>query len=545
VRDDGSEMTCVLMRAAALIACILSVAACNTESIPSEYTVEAVLPTGSPFHGVHGLRFDRSGSLYATSVIGQSIFKVDPQSGEIERVIAPPEGMADDLAFAPDGTMVWTAIEDGVLYAKAPSGPIRRVLEGQRGVNAVAFSPSGDRLFASLVFYGDELYELDLSGATSPRLVAERVGGLNAFEVGEDGMIYGPLMFGGRVVRLDPDSGETTVLSADFRSPTALKLDRHGGALVVDGNVVKRIDLATGATTGVVHLPHDADNLAIGADGRVFVSMAAENAIAEIDVEAATLRYLVAPSTLTSPAGIAVGEDAGRSILYVGDLFGGVRRIDAASGALLETPDVPLFQPSYVSVTGDHLLAVSQVFGTVRRLDRHTFEVLDSYTGFAEPAGAVELANGDLLVAEQGTGRLLRVTGAEVMDRAPVAVDLAKPTAIALAAPDVVYVAETGAGRVVRVNLRTENLEVLRENLQRPEGLAVLPDGKIAVVEVGARRIVRIDPVTSSIEVLAGNLPVGLSDGPSLFRGLTATGSALYFTSDVDNTLYRLVSDRP
>jgi hypothetical protein len=37
-----------------------------------------------------------------------------------------------------------------------------------------------------------------------PRLIARDLGGLNGFEVGPDGMIYGPLWFKNSVVRVDP-----------------------------------------------------------------------------------------------------------------------------------------------------------------------------------------------------------------------------------------------------------------------------------------------------------------------------------------------------
>jgi sugar lactone lactonase YvrE len=198
---------------------LLAALTAGCSEAPPSYRREALAGPGSPFHGVHGLRFDDAGRLHATSVIGQSIFRVDTSSGAIERVVGPPEGMADDLVFAADGTMYWTAIEDGIIYARPPGGPSRRVVENRKGVNAISFSPDRTRLFFSLVFYGDALYELDLTESAPPRLIAENMGGLNAFQVGNDGMIYGPLVFGARVVRIHPDTGEITPISTEFESP--------------------------------------------------------------------------------------------------------------------------------------------------------------------------------------------------------------------------------------------------------------------------------------------------------------------------------------
>jgi sugar lactone lactonase YvrE len=491
---------------------------------------------------VHGLRFDDAGRLHATSVIGQTIFRVDTASGAIERVVAPPEGMADDLAFAADGTMYWTAIEDGIIYARPPSGAIRRVVENRKGVNAISFSPDRTRLFFSLVFYGDALYELDLTESQPPRLVAENMGGLNAFQVGDDGMIYGPLLFGARVVRIHPDTGAITTISTEFESPGALKLDFKGAAYVLDGDVLKRLDLSTGAITGRLQLPYEADNLAIDSGGRVFVSMAAPNAIAEANVDTGTLRYAVPPSALNSPTGLAVVTEEGTDTVYVGDLFGGIRRVNGASGALVDTPAVELFQPAHVSINGEHLIAVSQVFGTVQRLNRRTLEVLGSWEGFSSPGDALEGPDGSLLVADTATGRVLRITGPEPMDRAVIADGLAAPTGLALAADGTLYVTETAAGRLLRIVPGREPT-AMAEGLVQPEGIALDSDGRVLVLEVGARQVTRID--TTGATVIASTLPVGLSNGPSLYRGLAAGANGIYFSSDVDNVVYRLTPVSP
>jgi sugar lactone lactonase YvrE len=483
------------------------------------------------------MRFDDAGRLHATSVIGQSIFRVDTATGATERVVGPPEGMADDLAFAADGTMYWTAIEDGIIYARAPNGPIRRVLENRKGVNAISFSPDRKRLFFTLVFYGDALYELDQTGATPPRLIAENMGGLNAFQVGDDGMIYGPLMFTTRVVRIDPDTGSITTVSEDFESPGALKLDFKGSAYVLDGATIKRIDLASGATTGSAQLPADADNLAIDRDGHVFVSLPAPNAILEVNVDSGEQRYVLTPAPLNSPTGLAVASDGGRETVYVGDLFGGVRRIDGATGAVQPTPPVQLFQPAHISAAGEHLIVVSQVFGTVQRLDRGTLAVLASWDGFDKPGDAVESANGDVFVADTGSGRVLRVTGPEPADREVVAPDLSAPTGLALGADGTLYVTETGAGRVLRV-APGRTPAVVAEGLRQPEGVALMANGSLMVMEVGAKRLMRFDPMEAT--VIAENLPVGLTNGPSLYRGIALGASSIYFSSDVDNTIYKL-----
>lgn len=520
-------------------------AGCSQPPPPPVYQMQPLVPPGSPFHGIHGLRFDEDDKLYATSVIGQSIFRIDTETGAIERVVPPPRGMADDLAFAADGTMVWTAIEDGIVYAMAPSGAIRRLVENRRGVNAVSFSPDRKRLFFSLVFYGDALYELDLSGAIPPRLIVENIGGLNAFEVGDDGMIYGPLLFMSRIVRINPDSGEITTISEDFENPNALKLDYNGSAFVLDDDVIKRVDLSSGATTGTMQLPYDADNLAIDSAGRVFVSLSAPNAIAEVNIDTGALRYALRPSKLNSPTGVAVHTDGGVDTVYLGDLFGGIRRVNGASGEVEPTPAVDLFQPAHIFVNDEHLIAVSQVFGTIQRFDRSTFALLNTWEGFNLPGDAIEASNGDVIVAETATGRLLKVTGPAAEDREVLATDLAAPTGLAWAPNGAIYVAETGAGRLLRIDAQTRETTELASGLAQPEGIAVMADGGIVVIEVGAKRLTRVEPDGASSAFIAADIPVGLSNGPSLYRGVAASESAIYFSSDVDNAVYKLTPHQP
>ena len=79
---------------------------------------------------------------------------------------------------------------------------------------------------------------------------------------------------------------------------------------------------------------------------------------------------------------------------------------------------------------------------------------------------------------------------------------------------------------------------VFAEGLSQPEGLAARPNDDIVVMEVGAKQLTVLG--TAGAAVVAKNLPVGLSNGPSLYRGVAASGTALYFSSDVDNTVYKV-----
>src|SRR5512147_1199760 len=62
---------------------------------PKEYNQQMLVP-GSWFHGVHGLAFNKDDQLFAGSVLGQTIYRVQVDAGEVDRFIEPPIGMADD-----------------------------------------------------------------------------------------------------------------------------------------------------------------------------------------------------------------------------------------------------------------------------------------------------------------------------------------------------------------------------------------------------------------------------------------------------------------
>ena len=127
------------------------------------------------------------------------------------------------------------------------------------------------------------------------------------------------------------------------------------------------------------------------------------------------------------------------------------------------------------------------------------------------------------------------------------------PVGLAWAGPAAVYVTETLAGRVARVNLDDGSKIIISTGLAEPEGLTVLTDGRIAVVEVGAQRLIAIDPAIDpargAVEVLARGLPVGnpvaRAPAPVYVPSGVAQGAdgSLYLTGDRDNSILKLVAN--
>ena len=512
------------------------------------YEVSNLVP-GSAFHGVHGLAVDKSGRLFAGSVAGATIYEVDRGNGTSKVAIPSPEGMADDIAIAPDGTMAWTGFLTGDLYARTGDGPIRKLASGLPGINSLAFRKDG-RLYATTVFLGDTLYEIDVAGVKPPRMIMEKMGGLNGFEFGPDDKIYGPLWFKGQVARVDVDKAELTVVAEGFKVPAAVNFDSKGMLFVVDtarGQLV-RVDPRTGEKSVVAQLKPSLDNLAIDAQDHIYVSNMADNGIQEVDAATGAAKQVII-GRLALPGGIGVASDGARDIIHVADLFA-YRTVDGLTGEITEqarmhADGTTLEYPLSATVKGDEVMLSSWFTGTVQVIDRKTGKTKLMLHDFKAPHDAIRLDDGSILVAELGAKSLVRVSGEHGKDRTVLIGGLEGPVGLVGGSGGTVFVTEAYAGQVSKVDSNGEKT-IIAKDLKMPEGLALAPDGTLVVAEVGAKRLIRIDPSNGKVEEIAANLPIGLPATPGGLPSNIPTGVAvgasgiIYFSSDVENAIYKV-----
>jgi len=534
----------------ALATTVAAIVLGNTAGASAQtYEVIRLVP-GSAFHGVHGLGFDKSGRLFAGSVAGAALYEVDRSNGTAKVAIPSPEGMADDIAFAPDGTMAWTGFLTGDLYSRKGDGPVKKLASGLPGINSLAFRKDG-RLYATQVFLGDALYEIDVEGAKPPRKIMEKMGGLNGFEFGPDDMLYGPLWFKGQVAKVDVDKAELSVVADGFKIPAAVNLDSKGNLVVVDtalGQLV-RVDPKTGAKKMVAQLKPSLDNLAIDDKDRIFVSNMADNGIQEVDPETGTVKQVII-GKLALPGGIGVVSDGGKDTIYVADVFA-YRTVDGATGevsepARMHADGVTLEYPMSATAKGDDVLLSSWFTGAVQLIDRKTGKTKEMLHDFKAPHDAVRLGDGSILVNELGSKSLVRASGEHGKDRSVVIGNLEGPVGLTAGSGGAVYLTEAFAGQVAKVEANGVKT-VVAKDLKMPEGIALAPDGKLIVAEVGAKRIVSIDPASGAVSEIAGNLPIGLPAAPGGLPSNIPTGvgvgasGVIYFSSDIENAIYKVV----
>ncbi len=538
-----------IIRVLTLVGAAALLASCSRDGGPPRFEVSA-LAEGAPIHGANGLAFDRDDRLHVASVLGNEIVAVDPETGEVVSTVGELHGVEgpDDVAFGPDGSLYWTSFSSGEIGRISPDGERTGRFIGP-GVNSLTFSDDG-RLFVSLVFMGDALYEVDPDLAQPPRLIADGLGWLNGMDWGPDGLLYGPIWKKGEIVQIDVSTGEVETVAGGFAVPAAVKFAPDGALYVVDKATgrVSEVDVSTGETRTIAGMVPGLDNLACDSKGRLFVSQGQDGAVYEVLPDGGT--RTCCEGGMIAPGGVAVlpGEK-GRSV-FVAD-FWTLREFDGETGGevgvLRHRIGAPggMTSPFTVSADGDNLILTSWLpRSSVQVFDPRKAEVIEEYRDFPEPINAVRF-RGDIVVAERKSGSLISIDHEHPAGRRTIASDLAAPAGLACTEDDL-WVSDAVLGAVLKVvegGVVLSPPRPLARDLAGPEGLAVDPHGDLLVVESDAGRLSRIDAVTGEVETVAdGFAPCLQSDHPTwIFNGVAvAADGVIYLTCDAGNTLYRI-----
>lgn len=264
------------------------------------------LTAPSRLFGANGLRTGSDGRVYIAQVTGSQISALDPRTGRLETISAKGGDIIapDDVAFDPDGNLYATEVMDGRVSALYKMGRARVLRDDLPRANGITVHQG--RLFINECRDGGRLMELDpASGAQ--RILLENLPSPNAMEVGPDGLLY-------EIWRIDPEGGEPQRVAGDLGVPDAVKFDSDGyivSTQVASGQVL-RIDPRSGEQTLLAQLNPGLDNVAL-ADGRLFVS----NFTGEItEILGGGETRTVLPGGLNWSMDLTVGDDGK---LYVAD----------------------------------------------------------------------------------------------------------------------------------------------------------------------------------------------------------------------------------
>jgi sugar lactone lactonase YvrE len=449
--------------------------------------------------GSNGIAFGPDGRLYVAQFLAGQISAVDVATGDVEVVVPQggPVQSPDDLAFGADGSMYITDLVPGWVWRRSPAGEYSLVSDQVAVPNGIA--TVGDRLFVNEMKLDGRVLELFLDDA-EPRVLADGLMMGNAMQLGPDGHLYYPHMLTGQVFRVPLDGGAPELVAEDVHEPVAVRFDRGGVLMVLSRGVagfVTRIDLAGGERTIVESGVLGLDNAAFDDENRMFVSSFASGGIAELHPDGRT-RQVVAQGRV-GPYGVAVS--GGR--VHVADHY------TLAHGDRRE-----MYVFAHGVAAEDGFLHTASQYGDVRTYDLSDGSVRMRATGLNRPVGLTVRADGTLVVAEAGAGRVVGIDGDDAVT--VLAAGFASPVDVAFDGAQG-YVSDEERGAV----LRLDDGSPVAEGLSAPQGLAVRA-GEVLVVETGERRLLAIDPSTGETRVEAEDLAVGLPPGvtrtdPELF----------------------------
>ena len=546
------------VRVAPLTLLALLTAGCQpTVETAQQWHLETLVP-GSSLHAPNGITFGPDNKLYAGSVGAQNIYRIDVTNGNVETIVPAPAGEADDVAFSPDGTLVWTALVSGEIRALRSNGTVDAIVTDVPLINTVHFTADG-RLFAAQIGF-DRLYEFPvdetLASTGEPRLVASKIGNLNSFEIDSANRLYGPLSNTGTVAQVDLESGAVTPIADNLGKVVAVNLDAQGNIWAINwsrGELwrINKTEDGSGwlPAQRVATLLPPLDNLAVGPDGNIYISRPAHSSIERVNPATGEISTVVG-GHLAAPGGLTIMSHAGRETLLVADGFG-YRIVDTETAEVATTFDLTEFGfpgAATAAAASDELLALTDavIRPSVYLVDRATGKAVNRWRHIKSPLGILLTAAGNPLVIDFDTGTLIALSRADRKKHGIVAANLAGPAGLAWAGDNSVYVSEALAGTISEISLDDGTRTIIAEGLDQPEGLTAMRDGRIAVVEVGQQRLIAITPDSGEIDILASDLPVGepVANAPApvhLPSGVTqGADDSLYISADRTNSILKL-----
>ncbi len=517
--------------------------ACSDDDTTSYST--NIFATGADLNTGSSVHFAPNGDMLVIDTAAKKIHTMNPDTGEILSTFTDHIDGPADIDFSADGTMYWTNAFAKQAYKKSPDGTVSFLGDLETVTDGIAVNAEG-RVFASSFEVGGRsaLWEIDSQGVEPARLVGEdKLGGLDAYDFGPDGYLYAPDFLGGsgQVFKIDVESGAYEIVADGFCQPIATKFNALGELHVLDYLCPRmfKVDINTGEKTLIANVDGGPDNFDFSPQGDMYIAFVADAYIGKL-LPDGSMKKITTPG-LSSPGSISIRSDGS---LFVSDGFA-MRRYDTLTGTLQQSfyTDTGMIPPFTMADDGQNLILTCHLFNTVQVWDPVDNKAVNTYAGFQSPTNAISFL-GEVIVAEAGSGKVIKLA-----DKTALIEGLTMPAGL-VAQGDNLYVSDRATGivwKAVESGLVLSSPVAVAKNLSLPEGIAIDQDGKLLVMETGAQRLVRIDLTSNITEVVADNLDVGL-EAPT---GVTPTGFALagvtvsdtgviYATGEKGNVIYQI-----
>ena len=464
------------------------------------WEIERLTPP-SRLYCANGLRTGRDGRVYVAQVAGSQVSAIDVDTGDIE-TISPIGGAIvgpDDLVFDDEDNLYVTEITENQVRVLRPNGT-SDVIADLRVANPITYHQG--HLIAGELVMGGRIVEIDRNGG-APRVILDNVPMANAFDVGPDGKLYFPAQGANEIWRVGLEGGVPEVVAKDLGVPDSVKFHPDGyivSTQVYSGQVLK-IDPRTGEKSVLADIGPGLDNVTF-VGKRIFVSHIT-GSIHEI-VAPGQAKALIEKG-LQWPLGLAMGSNGE---LFVAD---GGFTYTLRPGSSMELMGM-LFSPGFpgwvrdVTAAGAGTWIVTTANGDVARWRPAEQQHEKLASGYDRLMGVAVAPGGAVVFAEMPTGRVLSWDAGKTSELAR---GLDRPMGVAIGA-NAVYVAEAGAGRVSK--LSGGKRETVIDGLVEPHGLAIA-GSKLYTLDVGAKQLIESDLSGGARRIIASDLAVGAPPG--------------------------------
>jgi sugar lactone lactonase YvrE len=461
----------------------------------------------------------------------------------------------DDITVDERGNFyIASCTAPGEVYRVDPNGMKKVIAAGLKGPNGIHYNLRTGRLFMSECFFGNRVFELDPTGVEEPRLVvSENVIPIPegfGFDPDTNDLII-PDLATGKILRVDPDSGQITTIAEGFITPVALEVGPDKMVYIPElatGNVF-RLSLDGKRKEKVASIAPGLDNLAISPKGELYVTSYWDSTVYEVSTDGSG-KYRTLTSTgpnrlvgLLVKAGKVLAAD---HIIMIRAVENGVYLKTKLNAWAVHGMPLPL---GLADGPGDQILWPDSSSGRVAMGNPMTGEFKVLTGGLSQPAGMLMEPGGDkCFVTEYGAGQITEVQLADGA-RKIVSTGLEGPLALAMI-DGLLYVAEAKSGRIIQVDPGSGRKEVFLSGLTtRPGALGADEAGNLYILDGGSQKLLRVNPKTLAVSVLVADLPVGpiISGSYPVFElalPMTVTGAGELYIATVDRALLKFEKSR-
>jgi len=497
------------------------------------WRVSTLVPP-SNFHLINGVAIGPDGYFYFASIASESIYRTRDFK-TVEALVGPPLGKSDDLVLSPDGTIFYTTVGDGAVRRRDPDGKVRDIATGIPNVNPIVWSLDHKHLIVAQMQDGGSFWEVDPEGVKPARKILDNIGGANAFAIDSDGMIYAPLYFKQKLVKIDPATGTVTTILDHIEHPVTVRLAPDRSILAVESSTGHLYRLKDGRKETLGTLPTGIDNIVVRPDGKVFATTMGDGSITEFDLNTRRMS-----TVYRAKLGFPTDIDVANGKIYVADFFT-LRSVDPATRKITDLArpaESKLLIPSAISTGNGYAALASEFLGYVQIVDLSNNAIVQTLTGFDKPTEAVRTRDGKIYVLQPVSGTLVRVDGDS---HTVVAGGLNAPAGMADAGDGTLIVADSGSGSLVAVNLATGAKTVVKTGLGKPRAVAIGKTGYAVLDEAGGN-VWWVSKATHAATRVARNLPVGFLSKPyPRTGGIALDGErTIYVSADKTNAIYKI-----